>query len=36
MNSFDAWAYARNAFDKWSLLVANRLAELRSVAPTAK
>jgi hypothetical protein len=36
LNSFDAWAYARNAFDKWSLLLANRLAELRGVAPAAK
>jgi uncharacterized protein DUF3313 len=36
MNSFDAWAYARNAFDKWSLLLSNRLAELRGVAPAAK
>ncbi|WP_213954537.1 MULTISPECIES: DUF3313 domain-containing protein [unclassified Variovorax] len=29
MSSFQSWAYARNAFDKWSLLVARRLAELR-------
>lgn len=31
MNSFQQWAYARNAFDKWSLLVATRFAELRGV-----
>jgi len=28
-NSFQAWAYARNAFDKWSALTAKRFAELR-------
>ncbi len=33
MNSFQAWSYAKNAFDKWSLLVAQRFAELRGVAP---
>jgi len=33
MNSFQAWAYAKNAFDKWSLLVAKRFAELRGVTP---
>ena len=33
MNSFQAWSYAKNAFDKWSLLLARRLAELRGVAP---
>jgi hypothetical protein len=31
MNSFEAWAYAKNAFDKWSLLIARRFAELRGV-----
>jgi hypothetical protein len=31
MNSFQAWSYAKNAFDKWSLLVAQRFAELRGV-----
>jgi len=30
MNSFQAWSYAKNAFDKWSALVANRIAELRA------
>ena len=24
LNSFQSWSYARNAFDKWSLLVAQR------------
>jgi len=33
MNSFQAWSYAKNAFDKWSLLVAQRFAELRGVTP---
>jgi hypothetical protein len=30
-NSFQAWSYAKNAFDKWSSLVAKRLADLRGV-----
>jgi hypothetical protein len=25
LNSFQAWSYAKNAFDKWSLVVAKRL-----------
>lgn len=29
VNSFQQWAYARNAFDKWSKLIAERLAKLR-------
>jgi hypothetical protein len=29
-NSFQAWSYARNAFDKWSALTAKRFAELRA------
>ncbi|MCK7578564.1 MAG: DUF3313 domain-containing protein [Chromatiales bacterium] len=29
VNSFQSWAYARNAFDKWSALTAQRLAALR-------
>jgi len=33
MNSFETWAYAKNAFDKWSALIATRLAELRGVKP---
>ena len=31
MSSFEAWQYAKEAFDKWSLLVAKRFAELRGV-----
>jgi hypothetical protein len=31
LNSFESWAYARNAFDKWSELTARRFAELRGV-----
>ena len=30
VGSFQAWTYAQNAFDKWSLQVAQRLAQLRS------
>jgi hypothetical protein len=33
MNSFQSWAYAKNAFDKWSVLTAKRVAELRGVTP---
>ena len=33
LNSFQAWSYAKNAFDKWSMLVAKRFAELRGVSP---
>ncbi|MBK7989244.1 MAG: DUF3313 domain-containing protein [Comamonadaceae bacterium] len=32
LNSFQAWSYARNAFDKWSSLVAQRLAQLRGAS----
>jgi len=32
MNSFQAWSYAKNAFDKWSILVAQRFKELRGGA----
>jgi len=28
-NSFQAWSYAKNAFDKWAQLTAQRFAELR-------
>lgn len=28
MNSFQSWSYAKNAFDKWSMLVAQRFKEL--------
>ena len=36
LNSFQAWSYAKNAFDKWALLFARRFAELRGVKPPAK
>lgn len=36
LNSFQSWAYARNAFDKWSELTAKRFAELRAVKVSAK
>ena len=36
MNSFQSWSYARNAFDKWALLLSKRLADLRGVKLPAK
>ena len=33
VNSFQSWSYAKNAFDKWSTLTAQRLAALRGVRP---
>jgi hypothetical protein len=36
LNSFQAWSYAKNAFDKWSMLVAKRFAELRGATPPAQ
>ena len=36
LNSFQSWAYARNAFDKWSELTAKRFAELRALKVSAK
>ena len=33
LNSFQAWAYAQNAFDKWAKQIADRLAVLRGVKP---
>ncbi|MBS1229450.1 MAG: putative lipoprotein [Proteobacteria bacterium] len=30
LNSFQSWSYAKNAFDKWSLLVGQRIALLRA------
>ncbi len=36
LNSFQAWSYARNAFDKWAALLAQRLTELRSAAPATR
>lgn len=32
MSSFQSWSYARDAFDKWSMQIANRLAALRGAA----
>jgi hypothetical protein len=36
MNSFQSWSYAKNAFDKWSMLTAQRLAALRGAASPKK
>ena len=36
LNSFQAWSYARNAFDKWAALLAQRLTELRGAAPLTR
>jgi hypothetical protein len=33
VNSFQSWSYAKNAFDKWSTLTAQRVAALRGVKP---
>lgn len=33
-NSFQAWSYAKNAFDKWAKMTAERLAKLRGVVPS--
>jgi hypothetical protein len=33
LNSFQEWSYAKNAFDKWSALTAQRLAALRGATP---
>jgi hypothetical protein len=30
LNSFQSWAYAKDAFDKWSMLIAQRFAQLRA------
>jgi len=30
VNSFQSWSYAKNAFDKWSALIAQRLAAMRA------
>jgi hypothetical protein len=32
LNSFQQWSYAKNAFDKWSMLIAQRLAQLRTAS----
>jgi hypothetical protein len=34
MSSFQSWGYAKAAFNKWSMLVAKRIAELQQVPPT--
>jgi len=36
LNSFQAWSYARNAFDKWAALLAQRLVLLRGGAAAAQ
>jgi len=36
LNSFQQWSYAKNAFDKWSVLIAQRMAEMRGVAVAKK
>lgn len=33
VNSFQSWSYAKNAFDKWSTLTAQRFAALRGKTP---
>ncbi|HBI83694.1 DUF3313 domain-containing protein [Orrella sp. NBD-18] len=30
LNSFQSWSYAKNAFDKWSVLVAQRITQMRA------
>lgn len=32
LNSFQSWSYAKNAFDKWSVLIAQRMADLRGIS----
>ncbi len=34
MSSFQSWGYAKAAFNKWSMLVAKRVAELQQIQPT--
>jgi len=34
MSSFQSWGYAKAAFNKWSLLVAKRVADLQQIQPT--
>lgn len=33
LNSFQSWSYAKDAFDKWSALIALRITQLRSDKP---
>jgi hypothetical protein len=35
LNSFQAWSYAKNAFDKWSSQVAQRVTALREESAAA-
>jgi hypothetical protein len=32
LSSFQQWSYAKNAFDKWSMLIAQRLGQLRTAS----
>ena len=34
MSSFQSWGYAKAAFNKWSMLVAKRVADLQQIQPT--
>jgi hypothetical protein len=36
LNSFQQWSYAKNAFDKWSVLIAQRMADMRGVSAAKK
>lgn len=36
LNSFQQWSYAKNAFDKWAVLIAQRMAEMRGVSAEKK
>jgi len=36
LNSFQSWSYAKNAFDKWSLQLAQRVTALRAESAAAK
>ena len=34
MSSFQSWGYAKAAFNKWSMLIAKRVADLQQIQPT--
>ena len=34
LSSFQSWGYAKAAFNKWSMLVAKRVADLQQIRPT--
>jgi len=36
LNSFQSWSYAKNAFDKWSMQVAQRMGKLREPISSSK